>query len=150
VFRRTTILSASVAVLLTMAGSVLTAGPAQASAAPCPLTAAEVAYGHETIAHALRTLDHGGRLLGQGPRGTTLTPVENPSSAWNCLLALNDLKNKIRAAEWAIAQWVLCVDVEGTTLACKAESSHMVAALHDVDVALGNLAQACPWLFPDF
>jgi hypothetical protein len=163
VFRRTAI--TTTAVMLVLAGSVLTAVPAQAAAAtprlvhlaaptvlPCPLTGAELAAGRQIVARAMRTLDDAVRVgIGSGGKPPTVVPVENPASwgeAWDlCMLAMNDLKHKIGELEVAVRRYLQCkADAMNTGADCSNAQGNAEAAFHDVEVASDNLSNACPWL----
>ncbi len=148
------IFTAVLTVGLAVGACVLVSTPAQAStvtptisAVPCPLTEAQLANGRALIASSLELLNHPA-LADYRNNRPSLTPVTNPLTfnPADCELALADLKKKALTAKEALARYAECVvgTVSGGR-GCMAELDNLEAAARDLEVALNNLRNLCPW-----
>jgi hypothetical protein len=140
---------------LALGAATLAATPASASTAtptpaatvaPCPLTEAQLANGRALIASSQELLNHPA-LDNPGRTRPDLTPIENPiGGGADCELALADLKKKALDAKDALARYTQC-QLGGTNggRSCMAELDNLRAAAHELEVALNNLSNLCPW-----
>jgi hypothetical protein len=157
---------AAAATVFALTGMTLVAAPAQAatptsisntsvsntaaspSPTPCPLTPAQLSHARRITAYAERAGTAAATVLGR-PRPTLSSqPVE---ITWNqlslCQAALDDVEDKALKVDGALASLAMCyaaAAIDGRS--CANYEGNLRAVAHDLEVALANLDNACPWI----